>query len=112
VPIARISDEASALGTTDIVVISVKTWQLADLGPRLVPLVGDGTLVVPMQNGVEASEHLGHPTRHPGAAQRPCADCFPALLSESFRLAHRGYGGSGGGAAIAMVAKHSLAIAH
>lgn len=58
VPFACISDEASALGPADIVLISVKTWQLADLGPRLVPLVGDGTLVVPMQNGVEASEHL------------------------------------------------------
>ena len=58
VAIARISDEPSRLGTADIVLVTVKTWQLAELGPRLAPLVGASTLVVPMQNGVEASEIL------------------------------------------------------
>ncbi len=58
--IARVSDDAADLGAADIVLITVKTWQLAELGPRLVPLIGDRTLVVPMQNGVEASEVLGH----------------------------------------------------
>jgi 2-dehydropantoate 2-reductase len=59
VAIARVSDDAAELGPADIVLVTVKTWQLAELGPRLVPLVGDRTLVVPMQNGVEASEVLG-----------------------------------------------------
>ncbi len=58
VPIARISEDAAALGTADIVLVTVKAWQLADLGSRLVPLIGDRTLVVPLQNGVEASEQL------------------------------------------------------
>lgn len=58
VPIARVSDDASALGAVDIVLVTVKTWQLAELGPRLVPLIGDRSLVIPMQNGVEASEVL------------------------------------------------------
>lgn len=58
--IARVSDDAADLGAADIVLVTVKTWQLAELGPRLVPLIGDRTLVVPMQNGVEASEVLGH----------------------------------------------------
>jgi len=58
VPIARISDDASALGAADVVLVTVKTWQLAELGPRLAPLVGDRSLVIPMQNGVEASELL------------------------------------------------------
>jgi 2-dehydropantoate 2-reductase len=58
VSIARASEDASDLGAADLVLVAVKTWQLADLGPRLAPLVGDGTLVIPMQNGVEASEVL------------------------------------------------------
>ncbi|HEU4733540.1 MAG TPA: 2-dehydropantoate 2-reductase, partial [Kofleriaceae bacterium] len=45
-------------GPVEIVLVTVKTWQLAELGPRLAPLVGSRTLVVPMQNGVEASEVL------------------------------------------------------
>ncbi|HET7502375.1 MAG TPA: ketopantoate reductase family protein [Kofleriaceae bacterium] len=59
VPVARVSEDAAALGPADIVLVTVKTWQLAELGPRLVPLIGSRTLVVPMQNGVEASEVLG-----------------------------------------------------
>jgi 2-dehydropantoate 2-reductase len=58
VPIDRISDDVSALGTADLVIVTVKTWQLAELGPRLAPLVGAEALVLPLQNGVEASEHL------------------------------------------------------
>jgi len=58
VSIPSASDDASELGACDLVLVTVKTWQLADLGPRLVPLIGDATLVVPMQNGVEASELL------------------------------------------------------
>src|SRR6185295_2499490 len=37
---------------------AVKTWQLAELAPRLAPLVGDRAVVVPVQNGVEASDTL------------------------------------------------------
>ncbi|HMG22695.1 MAG TPA: 2-dehydropantoate 2-reductase, partial [Kofleriaceae bacterium] len=56
--IARASDDPAALGAADIVLVTVKTWQLAELGPRLAPVTGDRALVVPMQNGVEASETL------------------------------------------------------
>ncbi|HET9625690.1 MAG TPA: 2-dehydropantoate 2-reductase [Kofleriaceae bacterium] len=59
VSIAHVSDDPAALGVVDCVLVTVKTWQLAELGPRLAPLVGPRTLVVPMQNGVEASELLG-----------------------------------------------------
>jgi len=58
VSIARVSDDAAGLGAADFVLVTVKTWQLAELGPRLAPLIGNRTLVVPMQNGVEASELL------------------------------------------------------
>jgi len=58
VPIDRVSDEVSALGTADLVIVTVKTWQLAELGPRLTPLVGAEALLLPLQNGVEASEQL------------------------------------------------------
>jgi 2-dehydropantoate 2-reductase len=59
VPLTRVADDAAALGVADIVIVTVKTWQLAELGPRLAPLVGDHTIVIPTQNGVEASELLG-----------------------------------------------------
>ena len=58
VPIGRASDDPAELGVADVVIVTVKTWQLAELAPRLVPLVGPHTIVVPLQNGVEASEQL------------------------------------------------------
>jgi 2-dehydropantoate 2-reductase len=58
-PIARAADDVAALGgVVDIVLVAVKAWQLTALGPRLAPIVGDRTVVVPLQNGVEASEQL------------------------------------------------------
>ncbi|HSS03099.1 MAG TPA: 2-dehydropantoate 2-reductase [Kofleriaceae bacterium] len=58
VPISRVSDDVSALGTADLVIVTAKTFQLAELGPRLAPLLGARALVLPLQNGVEASEQL------------------------------------------------------
>lgn len=59
IPVARASDAIADLGTVDLVVVTTKTWQLAELGPALRPLLEPHTLVVPTQNGVEASELLG-----------------------------------------------------
>ncbi|HEY0195126.1 MAG TPA: 2-dehydropantoate 2-reductase [Kofleriaceae bacterium] len=59
VPLAKVTDEPAELGVADLVLVAIKTWQLAELGPRLQPVVGDQTLVIPTQNGVEASEILG-----------------------------------------------------
>lgn len=59
VAVAQVADAAAALGPVDLVLVTVKTWQLAELGPRLAPLIGPRTLVIPLQNGVEASEVLG-----------------------------------------------------
>jgi len=46
------------LAPADAVIVAVKTWQLADVAPRLAPLVGPDTVVVPLLNGVEAADEL------------------------------------------------------
>jgi len=45
-------------GGLDLVVVCVKAWQVAAIAPTLAPLVGPGTAVLPLQNGVEAADHL------------------------------------------------------
>jgi 2-dehydropantoate 2-reductase len=45
-------------GGVDLVVVCVKAWQVASIAPSLAPLVGERTAVLPLQNGVEAAEHL------------------------------------------------------
>ncbi|GAB3679814.1 2-dehydropantoate 2-reductase [Angustibacter aerolatus] len=43
---------AAELGVHDVVVVAVKAQSLAALAPRLAPLVGPGTVVLPAMNGV------------------------------------------------------------
>ena len=50
--------ELSGRGPFDAVLVAVKAWQVKDLAPSLRPLVGPATVVVPLENGVEAADHL------------------------------------------------------
>jgi 2-dehydropantoate 2-reductase len=47
------SDDAAALGAVDAVIVTVKLYDLASLAPRIAPVAHE-TLVLPLQNGVEA----------------------------------------------------------
>lgn len=46
------SDDARALGEQDLVIVAVKAQSLAALAPRLAPLIGAHTVVLPAMNGV------------------------------------------------------------
>ncbi len=54
----RASDRAEDLGEADAVIVSVKLYSLPDLAPRLAPLVGPETVVLPLQNGIDATPIL------------------------------------------------------
>jgi 2-dehydropantoate 2-reductase len=55
---AVVSDDPAALGQADAVLVAVKAWQVAELAPRLAPLLGPDGFAVPLQNGVEAADRL------------------------------------------------------
>lgn len=48
----RATDDTTTAGPQDLVILAVKAHQLADVAPRLAPLLGPDTCVVTMQNGV------------------------------------------------------------
>jgi 2-dehydropantoate 2-reductase len=54
----KASDRAEELGKADAVIVTVKLYDLEALAPRLAPLLGPDTAVVPLQNGVEAHAML------------------------------------------------------
>jgi 2-dehydropantoate 2-reductase len=54
----RATVDPGEIGPCDLVVMAVKAWHVESLAPSLAPLLGPGALVVPVQNGVEASDHL------------------------------------------------------
>jgi len=57
-PIPRISADPGALAPVDLVIVAVKSWQVSETASTLGPLLANGGLVVPLQNGVEASDRL------------------------------------------------------
>jgi len=57
-PKVAAEERAEAVGPVDVVLVCVKAWQVPEVAEGLRPLVGDGTAVVPLQNGVEAADQL------------------------------------------------------
>jgi 2-dehydropantoate 2-reductase len=66
------TDDPAKIGPVDLVLLCVKTYQNETAIPLMVPLVGAGTTVLCLQNGVDsyltATEILGGQTVLPGAA--------------------------------------------
>jgi len=54
----KVTDKISESDTPDLVVISVKAWQVKDIAKKLKPVIGEHTMVLPLQNGVLASDEL------------------------------------------------------
>jgi 2-dehydropantoate 2-reductase len=52
------TDDPSAAGAVDVVLLGVKAWQVPEAARALAPLLRDGGFVVPLQNGVEAADQL------------------------------------------------------
>jgi 2-dehydropantoate 2-reductase len=55
---AAATDDPSAAGPVDAVLLGVKTWQVEEAARSMRPLFGSETFVVPLQNGVEAARQL------------------------------------------------------
>ena len=55
---ARASDDPAALGPADVILLGVKTWQVAEAAQAMKPLLGPDTFVVPLLNGVDAPAQL------------------------------------------------------
>lgn len=52
------TDDPTTVGPVDLVIVAVKAWQVPAVAEAIRPLVGARTLVLPLQNGVEAPSQL------------------------------------------------------
>jgi 2-dehydropantoate 2-reductase len=52
------TDDPAQVGAVDVVVVGVKTWQVASAARAMRPMIAPHTFVVPLQNGVEAAAEL------------------------------------------------------
>jgi 2-dehydropantoate 2-reductase len=67
-PVAQASDDPIVLGVHDLVVVAVKGQSLSALAPRLAPLIGPSTVILPAMNGVPWWFGLGLPGEAAGMA--------------------------------------------
>ena len=53
------TDKPADVGVVDYVLCCVKAWQVPAAARAMQPMIGPDTLVIPLQNGVEAPDQLG-----------------------------------------------------
>jgi 2-dehydropantoate 2-reductase len=52
------TDDPAEVGNVDVVLVGVKAWQVAAAARDMRPMIGANTVVVPLQNGVDAAADL------------------------------------------------------
>lgn len=59
----HVTDDSTAVGRVDAVLVAVKAWQVREVASSLAPLLHSDTVIVPLQNGVDAPDELlrAHP---------------------------------------------------
>lgn len=55
---AQAEQDPAAVGPVDVVLLGVKAGQVSEAAQAMRPLIGPETIVIPLQNGVEASDEL------------------------------------------------------
>ena len=55
---AQATDKPEEVGIVDVVLVTVKAWQISDAAKYMKPMVGPETFVLPLQNGVGAPSQL------------------------------------------------------
>ena len=54
----KATDDPASIGEVDVVLFCVKLWDVERAGAAIRPLIGKTTAVIPLQNGIDASERL------------------------------------------------------
>ncbi|MEA2338304.1 MAG: 2-dehydropantoate 2-reductase [Thermoanaerobaculia bacterium] len=52
------SDDPASVGTVDAIFLTVKTWQIAEAAKQITPMLGEETMVIPLENGIDAADQL------------------------------------------------------
>ncbi len=55
---AQASEQPEQVGIVDVVLVGTKAWQVSEAARQMQPLVGANTVIIPLQNGVNAADEL------------------------------------------------------
>lgn len=87
-PRVRAVDDPVAVGPVDLVLVAVKAWQVPEVAPALVPLIGPESRVLPLENGVEAADQLAAVVGRPAVLDGLCR--ILAHVESPGRVVHAG----------------------
>lgn len=54
----KATDDPRTVGEVDAILLAVKAWQIAEAAQSIQPMIGAETIVVPLENGIDAPEVL------------------------------------------------------
>ena len=87
---AQATDDPASIGPVDLVLFCVKLWDVESAGAQIRPLVGPETGVIPLQNGIDASERLspilGKAAVMGGVAQVSATIAEPGVIRQTGAL--------------------------
>lgn len=64
---AQAESDPAKIGVADVVIVGVKAWQVPEAAEAIRPLVGPQTMIIPLQNGVDAPGQLAAVLDQPGS---------------------------------------------
>jgi 2-dehydropantoate 2-reductase len=56
---AKVTDRPGEIGPVDLVIVATKTYHTDEAARAIKPLIGSGTVVISLQNGIDAAERIG-----------------------------------------------------
>ena len=83
----KATDKPDEIGIVDVVLFCVKLWDVESAGAAIKPLIGPGTAVIPLQNGIDAADRLipilGRDALMGGVAQISAAIDRPGVIRQT-----------------------------
>src|ERR1700761_637264 len=108
------TDDPATIGKVDIVLFCVKLWDVESAGAHIKPLVGPGTAVIPLQNGIDAADRLlpilGHDAVMGGVAQISASIIKPGVIQQVGTFMRMIFGELDGKASKRAEALHALCL--
>ena len=106
------TDDPAGIGPVDVVLFCVKLWDVESAGAAIRPLVGPDTAVIPLQNGIDASERLipilGKEAVMGGVAQISATIAEPGVIRQTGTFMRLVFGELDGRASQRGAAFHAL----
>jgi len=60
----RVTDDLSEIKHPDVVILAVKSWQIEDIAKQLKSIIGEKTMILPLQNGADNADRLREILNH------------------------------------------------